>query len=82
MFHVPVVTLSTQNNQKLLQQLKSGIKRTINWNKYTSKPELSRQNAQINNLVEPSFQVINRLFILSFENDAQRISSSKRYYLT
>ena len=82
MFHVPVVTLSTQNNQKLLQQLKSGIKRTINWNKYISKPELSRQNAQINNLVEPSFQVINRLFILSFENDAQRISSSKRYYLT
>ena len=34
---VPVVTLSAQDNEKLLQQLKSGFKRTINWNKYHSK---------------------------------------------
>ena len=32
--YVPVVTLSTQDNAKLLQQLKSGFKRTINWSKY------------------------------------------------
>ena len=32
--YVPVVTLSTQDNAKLLQQFKSGFKRTINWNKY------------------------------------------------
>ena len=32
--YVPVVTLSTQDNAKLLQQLKSGFKRVINWNKY------------------------------------------------
>ena len=37
---VPVVTLSTQDNAKLLIQLKSGFKRTISWNKYLSKPEL------------------------------------------
>ena len=36
--YVPVVTLSTQDNAKLLTQLKSGFKRTINWNKYLSKP--------------------------------------------
>ena len=36
--YVPVVTLSTQENIKLLQQLKSGFKRVINWNKYLSKP--------------------------------------------
>ena len=42
---VPVVTLSTEDNAKLLPQLKSGIKRTINWNKYLSKPELLAQNA-------------------------------------
>ena len=35
--YVPVVTLSTQDNAKLLEQLKSGFKRTINWNKYQSK---------------------------------------------
>ena len=32
--YVPVVALSTQDNAKLLQQLKSGFKRPINWNKY------------------------------------------------
>ena len=53
---VPVVTLSTQDNSKLLQQLKSGIKRVIRWNKYLSKPELLRQNPNLNHLVEPSFQ--------------------------
>ena len=31
--YVPVVTLSTQENIKLLQQLTSGFKRVINWNK-------------------------------------------------
>ena len=36
--YVPVVTLSTQDNAKLLQQLKSGFQRIINWDKYLSKP--------------------------------------------
>ena len=35
--YVPVVTLSTQDNARLLQQLKSGFKRTINGNKYQSR---------------------------------------------
>ena len=35
--YVPVVTLSTQDNSKLREQLKSGFKRTINWNKYHTK---------------------------------------------
>ena len=52
---VPVVALSTQENTKLLQQLKSGFKRVINWNKYLSKPELIRRNLNLNHLVEPSF---------------------------
>ena len=42
--HVPVVTLSTQDNAKLLPQLKSGLKRTTRWNKYLAKPELLAQN--------------------------------------
>ena len=78
--YVPVVTLSTQENTKLLQQLKSGFKRVINWNKYLSKPELFRRNANLNYLVEPSFQGINRLFVLAFEGDTQRTSHSG-YYL-
>ena len=43
-FYVPVVTLSTQDNAKLLQQLKSGFKRTINWNNYQTKVSTERQN--------------------------------------
>ena len=78
--YVPVVTLSTQENTKLLQQLKSGFKRVINWNKYLSKPESFRRNANINYLVEPSFQGINILFVLAFEGDTQRTSHSS-YYL-
>ena len=54
--YVPVVTLSTQDNAKLLPQLKSGFKRTISWNKYLSKPELLAQNPNLNHLVELSFQ--------------------------
>ena len=40
--------------------IKTRLKKTIKWNKYTSKPELLRQNVQLNQLNEPSFQVINR----------------------
>ena len=39
-----VETLSTQENARLLQQLKSGFKRTINWNKYQSKLTIQAQN--------------------------------------
>ena len=62
--YVPVVTLSTQDNAKLLRQLKLGFKRTIN----------------LNHLVEARFGGVNILFVIAFENDAQR-TSNKRYYL-
>ena len=78
--YIPVVTLSAQDNAKLLQQLKSGFNRIFNWNKYLSKPELLAQHPNLNHLVEPSFQGVNRFFVLAFDNDAQRISN-KRYYL-
>ena len=41
---VTVVTLSTQDNAELLEQLKSGCKKTINWNKYLSKISTERSN--------------------------------------
>ena len=74
--YVPVKTLSTPENTKFLQQLKSGFKRVINWNKYLSKPELLAQNPNLNHLIEPSFQGVNRLF----ENDNLR-TIHDRYYL-
>ena len=78
--YVPVVTLLTQDNAKLLPQLKSGFKRTISWNKYLAKPELLAQNANLNYLIETSLQGVNRFSVLAFENDDQRISN-ERYYI-
>ena len=80
--YVPVVTLSTQDNAKFLQQLKFGFKRTINWNKYQSDQKTYAQNRCLNHLVNPSFQGqgVNRLFILSFENEDERTSHAN-YYL-
>ena len=70
--YVPVVTLSTQDNAKLLEQLKSGFKRTINRNKYESGLKTSARSRYLNLLINPSFQGVNRLFVLSYENEDAR----------
>ena len=62
-----VVTLSTQDNAKLLPQLKPGFKRRINWNKHMAGINIGR-NPDLNHLVEQSFQGVNRLFVQAFEN--------------
>ena len=54
--YVPVIFLSTEDNAKLFQQLKSGLKRTIDWNKYLSKLVLLAQNPNLNHLDEPNFK--------------------------
>ena len=59
--YVPVVTLSTQDNAKLLQQLNLGFKRTISLNKYQSDSKTYEQNQYLNHLIDPSFQGVNRL---------------------
>ena len=79
-FYVPVVTLSTQENIKLLKQLESGFKRTINWNKYLAKTTHQVQNRNFDFLIDPSFQGVNRVFVLSFKDDNGR-KSYKQYYL-
>ena len=53
--YVPVVTLLTQDNAKLLEQLRSGFKRATNWNKYQSKVSTERQNQYLDFLIDPSF---------------------------
>ena len=64
----------------MLQQLKSGFKRTINWNKYESSVKKFAQNRYLNYLINPSFQGVNRLFVLSFENENDRTSHSTYYH--
>ena len=63
---VPVVTLSKENDIKLLEQLKSGFKRTIKWNIYRSQMSIQPQNNNLNYLIDPTFTKVNRLFVLSF----------------
>ena len=50
------MALSAQNNEKILQQLKTGFKRTINWNKYQLEPILRAQSRLLNLLIDPNIQ--------------------------
>ena len=77
--YVPVVTLSKQESANFLQQLKFGSKGTINWNKYQSDPRPYKRNTYLNHLVDRSFQGMNRVFVSSFENKADRRSHSSYY---
>ena len=82
--YVPVVTLSKENDMKLLEQLKSGFKRTIKWNKYRALMTIQPQNNNLNYLTDATFTNVNRLFVLSFERtDAgdKRDSFSDHYVL-
>ena len=65
--YVPVVTLSKENDIKLLEQLKTGFKRTIKWNKYRSQMGIQNKNNNLNYLIDPTFTNVDRLFVLSFE---------------
>ena len=80
--YVPVVTLSTEDNAKLLKQSEPGFKRTINWNKYHPKFKAFPQNRYLNYLIDPTFQGVNRLFVLPFENETDREVHTKYYLLT
>ena len=64
----------------MLGQLKSSFKRAINWNKQQTKVSTERQKQYLDFLIDPSFQGVNKFFVLSFENEAQR-TSYKRYCL-
>ena len=70
--YVPVVTLSTEDNIKLLKQLESGFKRTNNCYKYQYKLTEQAQNRYLDYLIDPIFQGVNRLFVLSFVNKTDR----------
>ena len=74
--YVPVVILSAEDDNKLLEQLKTGFERTIKWNKYRSEISNQTKSNNLNYLIDPTFTNVNRLFVL-FGND--RTSFSKYY---
>ena len=77
--YVSVVTLSSEEDNELLNQLKSGFIRTIKWNKYMSQISNQTANNNLNYLIDPTFSNVNRLFVLSFENEDDRTSFSNYY---
>ena len=77
--YVSVITLSTKDDNNFLEQLKSGFKRTIKWNKYRSEMTNQTKTNHLNYLIDPTFTKVNRLFVLSFENEEDRTSFSKYY---
>ena len=60
--------------------MKSGLKRKINWNEYQSKVTKENRNQYLDYLVDPSFQGVNRVFVLSFEDNAH-LAKHSGYFL-
>ena len=78
---IPVVTLLTQDNAKLLLQLKLRVKSTISWNKHLLRPgRFISTKLKLKSLSCTKSHGVNRLFVLGCEDDAQR-ASNKRYYI-
>ena len=74
--YVPLVTLSAENDNKLLEQLKTGSKRTIKWNKYRLEMSNQTKNNNLNYLIDPTFTNVNKLFVLTFDK-----TSLSKYYV-
>ena len=79
--YVPVVTLSTENHKKLLEQSRTGFERTIKWNNYRLEMTKQTKNNNLNYSIDRIFTKVKRLFVLTFENKNDRTSFSKFYLL-
>ena len=86
--HVPVVTLSKEDNKDLIEQQNKGFQRSIYWNEYKTKEK--NENADPNAFkyisLDPSFQGVNRLFVMAYDNDNDNANRATRngrtrYYL-
>ena len=76
--YVPIVTLSTKDNVNLTKQLNEGFKRSVYWNEYKSKIETKDlDNDNITRCpLDASFQGVNRLFVLAFNNTTQNVANN------
>ena len=77
--YIPAVTLSKDDEIKLLTNLKSGFKREIIWNKYRSQMTTEAVNNNLNISIDPTFTNVNRLFVLAYQNADDRQSFSQFY---
>ena len=77
--YVAAVTLSKDDEIKLLTNLKSGFKGEILWNKYRSQMTTEAINNNLNILIDPTFTNVNRLFVLAYRTADDRQSFSQFY---
>ena len=77
--YIPVVTLSKDDEIKLLTNLKSGFTREIIWNKYRSQMTTEAISHNLNILLDPTFTNVNRLFVLAYQTADDRQSFSQFY---
>ena len=68
-----------KNGKRLLEQLRTGSKRTIKWNKHRSEMTNQTKSNNLNYLIDPTFTKVNRFFVLSFENENNKTSFLKYY---
>ena len=78
--YIPVVTLSKDDEIKLLTNLKSGFKREIISNKYRSQMTTEAINNNLNILIDPTFTNVNRLFVLAYQNVDDRQTYDEFYF--
>ena len=77
--YLPIVTLSSKDNAKLVKLLEDGFERPAYWNEYQTKiktKDLDNDNP-IRLLFDSSFQGIKRLFVLAFNNTTATIPDNK-----
>ena len=83
--HVPFVTLSKEDNKDFIEQRDKGFQRSIYWNKYKTKEINENADANVFKYInlDPSFQDVNRLFVMAYNRaNGQPIRNGRRkYYL-
>ena len=86
--HVPIVTLSTKHSVNLTKPLSEGVKRSVYWNSYQTKPaKVIEKGKNLYELLNAWFQGVRRLFFLAYvvaagaENDKAGIKNNKKYFL-
>ena len=73
------MTLQEKYENKLYEELKTGILMDFTWGKYRSQIINQPATNNLNFLIDPTFNNVNRLFILAFPNEEDRSSFSKYY---
>ena len=77
--YLPVVTLQEKYENKLYEELKTGIHIDFEWSRYTTQVINQPATNNLNFLIDPTFNNANRRFVLAFPNEEDRSSFSKYY---